>query len=171
MRSSYFAVFLAALFPCAVGRCETVVPENLVPPAEAKLSFIGHASGVQIYGCQASATGAPYVWVFSAPEANLTDDANKPIATHFAGPTWQSTDGSQVKGKAIAQAVPDPESIPWLLISAIEHKGSGMMSSITYIQRLHTKGGKAPASGCDASAAGEKRRVPYNADYYFYSTK
>jgi len=170
MRSAFIFVFIAAFLQSAGVRSETDVPENLTPPGNVKLVFRGHATGVQIYICQGSASGnGSESWVLSAPEAKLTDDTGKQIATHSAGPSWQATDGSEVKGKALAQATPDTESIPWLLIGAIEHKGSGMMSPITHIQRLHTKGGKAPAGGCDTQELGKKVSIPYTADYYFYS--
>jgi hypothetical protein len=105
----------------------------------------------------------------SAPDARLFDEGGRQIATHFAGPTWRSTDGSQVKGKVVAQESPDSDAIPWLLLTAIEHSGAGIMSNVDSIQRIDTKGGTAPVTGCDAQHQGEKTRVGYTADYVFYS--
>jgi hypothetical protein len=34
---------------------------------------------------------------------------------------------------------------------------------------VHTTGGIAPDSGCSAAAAGTLVRVPYTADYYFFT--
>jgi hypothetical protein len=34
---------------------------------------------------------------------------------------------------------------------------------------LHTSGGKAPSSGCDASHEGLEKRANYTADYLFYN--
>jgi hypothetical protein len=105
-----------------------------------------------------------------APEAQLLDESGQVIGHHFAGPSWQSTDESKVTGKVAARAdSPDPESIPWLLLTAADHSGNGLMSQVTHIQRLNTKGGKAPATGCDASHLGAETRVPYTADYFFYA--
>jgi hypothetical protein len=42
------------------------------------------------------------------------------------------------------------------------------MAEVTYIQRLNTAGGLAPASGCDASHIGATANVAYNAQYAFY---
>ena len=42
------------------------------------------------------------------------------------------------------------------------------MSGITYIQRVATQGGVAPASTCDASTAGRKEIVKYQGDYVFW---
>jgi hypothetical protein len=63
---------------------------------------------------------------------------------------------------------PEAGAIPWLLLEANEHQGSGVFSTITYIQRLATTGGIAPSEGCDAAHAGEETRVPYEATYAFF---
>ena len=141
------------------------IPENLKPPAGEKLAMKAHASGSQIYTCDGSQ------WTLTAPDANLFDDAGRRVGRHFAGPTWQSSDGSRVVGKAVANATVDAHSIPWLLVSAIDHSGQGAMAGVSSIQRVHTHGGKAPATGCDAGHKGEETRVAYTADYYFYSKK
>jgi hypothetical protein len=43
------------------------------------------------------------------------------------------------------------------------------MKQVSSIQRLSTKGGKAPVTGCDASHKDEKTRAHYTATYYFYT--
>jgi uncharacterized protein DUF3455 len=46
-----------------------------------------------------------------------------------------------------------------------------LLSKTTFIQRLNTKGGSAPAddAGCSAAAdVGYQLLVPYSADYYFF---
>jgi hypothetical protein len=91
------------------------------------------------------------------------------VGRHFAGPTWQGPDGSAVVAAGIERAdAPQPGAIPWLLLEATEHAGSGAFSAITYIQRLATAGGVAPAEGCDEAHAGEEAREPYEATYAFY---
>ena len=146
------------------------MPDQIKPPADQRLVLHTHASGVQIYVCQPTTGGdAHLAWVFSAPEATLTDDAGKAVAKHFAGPTWQSTDGSLVKGKVVSQSSPDPGSIAWLLLVAVDHSGVGVMSDVRTIQRLNTSGGKAPTTGCDLQHQGEKARINYTADYNFYA--
>ena len=69
------------------------------------------------------------------------------------------------------QDAPDPEAIPWLMLASETSSGpgSGVLGVITQIARLDTKGGKAPAAGCDATHLGAELRVPYEASYYFYS--
>ena len=96
----------------------------------------------------------------------------KAFGKHFAGPSWEANDGSRVTGKAVANVPsPDADSIPWLLVNILTHDGSGVLSRATSIQRVNTKGGKAPGSGCDASHTGQELRVPYEADYLFYAPK
>src|SRR5258708_38327440 len=77
-------------------------PENLKAPAGEEVILVAHATGTQIYVCQAGAD-QKFAWVFKAPEAELTDATGKKIAHHFAGPTWKHADGSEVKAKVAAK--------------------------------------------------------------------
>jgi len=156
----------------AQGPARPEVPESLKAPAGEELILLAHATGVQIYVCQAGAD-QKFGWVFKAPEAELTDSAGKKVVHHSAGPSWKHADGSEVKGKVIAkQDAPKPEAIPWLLLAAASHSGEGILSRITSIQRIHTEGGLPPsASTCEESANGKESRSAYSADYYFYAPK
>jgi len=146
------------------------VPDNLKAPAAEKVILHAHATGVQIYVCQA-ASEEKTAWVLKAPEADLTDATGKKIIHHFAGPTWKHIDGSEVTGKVVAkQDAPKPGSIPWLLLSAATHTGDGIMERVTTIQRILTEGGLPPmASDCNVAANGKEQRSSYSADYYFYA--
>ncbi len=146
------------------------IPPQLQPPATEQLVLQLHAKGDQVYTCKEGVT--QFAWTLKAPDAQLFDKEGKPFGKHFAGPSWQANDGSLVTGKAVANAPsPDPDSIPWLLVTVLTHDGSGVLSRATSIQRLNTKGGKAPASGCDSTHAGQEARIPYTADYLFYAPK
>jgi hypothetical protein len=146
------------------------VPQQLQPSANERFLFKVHAKGDQVYTCKGDAT--QFTWTLKAPDAQLFDKDDKPFGKHFAGPSWEASDGSRVTGKAVANAPsPDGDSVPWLLVKVLSHDGSGVLSSATTIQRLNTKGGKAPASGCDASHVGQEVRVSYSADYLFYAPK
>ena len=146
------------------------LPPQLQPPANEQLLLQVHAKGDQVYTCKSDA--AQFTWTLKAPDAQLFDKDGKPAGKHFAGPSWEATDGSRVSGKAVANVPsPDANSIPWLLVKVVAHEGAGVLSSATSIQRLNTKGGNAPASGCDASHVGQELRVPYSADYLFYGAK
>jgi hypothetical protein len=148
------------------------VPPQLQPPATEQLLLQVHAKGDQIYTCKDKGNAAQFAWTLEAPDAQLFDKDGKPFGKHFAGPSWEAQDGSRVTGKAVANAPsPDADSIPWLLVNIVGHEGAGVLSRATTIQRLNTKGGKAPATGCDASHAGREVRVAYSADYLFYAPK
>jgi uncharacterized protein DUF3455 len=156
------ALFLVLAFHCSA-QTPSAVPDNLKPPAGSTLLLHLHAAGDQIYTCDGSA------WVFTRPNAMLFDDSGQQVGSHFAGPTWAYADHSRVIGKAVANATPDPTAIPWLLLQATDHQGDGMMQRVTAIQRLDTKGGKAPTTDCDAEHKGQEARSHYTADYLFYT--
>jgi hypothetical protein len=146
------------------------LPTAIDVPAGQKLTFEALGVGVQIYRCGATPAGG-FAWTFVAPEATLYAGEvaeGDGVAHHFAGPTWEANNGGRVVGSAIGRATVDPTAIPWLLLKAVAHDGPGLFSEVTYIQRLDTVGGKAPASGCDASALGTLANVPYQAHYLFY---
>jgi hypothetical protein len=146
------------------------VPPQLQPPANEQLLLRVHAKGDQVYTCKGD--GAQFSWTLKAPDAQLFDKEGKVFGKHFAGPSWEANDGSRVTGKAIANAPSlDADSIAWLLVNVVSHEGSGALARATSIQRINTKGGKAPASGCDAAHSGAEVRAPYSADYVFYAPK
>ena len=146
------------------------MPQELRPPSNEQLLLQVHAKGDQIYTCKQGVT--QFAWTLKGPEAQLTDKDGKPFGKHYAGPSWEANDGSRITGKAAANAPsPDNDSIPWLLVTVVSHGGEGVLARVTSIQRLNTKGGTAPASGCDSAHAGQDVRVPYTADYLFYAPK
>jgi hypothetical protein len=159
---------LAAGFFFAFPANAQQVPKELQPPANELLLLQVHATGDQIYTCNAD--GLQFAWTLKAPEAQLVDKTGRPFGKHFAGPSWEANDGSRVTGKAVAN-VPSSEadSIPWLLVAVASHNGEGVLARATSIQRINTKGGKAPASGCDAAHVGQETRAPYSADYVFFA--
>jgi hypothetical protein len=146
------------------------VPNSVRAPVGEELVLQAHASGAQIYVCQKVGDGRAQ-WILKAPDAVLRDGKGIVIIHHYAGPTWKHKDGSMVTGKAVAHAdSPDPDSIPWLLVAATNHSGTGILTHVTSVQRIHTKGGQPPvAATCDGSKLGTEARSPYSADYYFYS--
>jgi hypothetical protein len=126
-------------------------------------------TGAQVYSCEASPSG--FGWRFKAPEATLLDGAGAEFGRHFSGPSWQARDGSTVVGEVLASdPAPQSSSIPWLLLRAKSHSGSGVFASVGYIARIRTDGGLPPADGCDTTHTGAERRVPYTAFYVFFSS-
>lgn len=148
------------------------VPDNLKTSATELLSSEAQGKGVQIYECRAGSDAKHFEWVFKAPEAELFDNSGRVIGKHYAGPTWESNDGSKVVGEVKGRySGPDPNAIPWLLLTAKSTSGNGVFSRVTSVQRLNTSGGKAPTEGCNQASADQEVRIPYKATYYFYVAK
>lgn len=123
--------------------------------------------GAQIYAC--SKTNDSYAWKLKAPDAVLYDADGKAVGKHFAGPTWQASDGSSVKAEAVSVSrSPDTHAVAWLVLHAKDHSGSGSMAAVDYIVRTNTTGGVAPQDGCDEAHADAEVRVPYTAAYLFF---
>jgi hypothetical protein len=144
------------------------VPPALAVPAGQHLALSLAAEGEQIYTCSAKDSGA-YEWSLSGPEAQLFDASHAQVGKHYLGPTWELNDGSKVVG-AVKQKVdaPEPDAVPWLLLEAKSASGPGLLEAVTFVQRLATHGGKAPATGCDAQHVGQQSRTPYQATYAFF---
>jgi len=153
----------------ACAGCPANVPAALDPPADVTIKATFAARGVQIYTCAAGASGAAPAWTLKAPHATLSTREGELAAIHFAGPSWEALDGSTITGAKLAgDPGPDPTAIPWLLLQVKTTQGTGLFSDVTYVQRLATSGGVAPAAGCDADHLGVETLVPYKADYVFY---
>jgi hypothetical protein len=168
IRRLAFAMLIAAVSCVSFSSAAQQVPQQLQPAVHQQLLVQVHAQGDQIYTCKTD--GAQFTWALKAPDAKLFTKDGKLFGKHFAGPSWQASDGSRITGKAIANAPsPDPDSIPWLLVNVVSHDGDGLLSRVTTVQRLNTKGGKAPASGCNSEHDGQEVRAPYSADYLFYT--
>ncbi|MBS1829659.1 MAG: DUF3455 domain-containing protein [Acidobacteria bacterium] len=189
------AVFAPALLalPAFAETATLKIPENLKPPAGNVAFMKGQAIGTQNYVCLPTANGL--AWTFHSPQATLfvshrfiNTEVHKQITTHYLSPnpgengtpraTWQSSlDSSAVWGRAIANSTDSnyvaPGAIPWLLLEVVGKRdglnGSNLMGWTTFIQRVNTAGGVAPATGCsEAAQVGSTVMVPYVTDYVFY---
>jgi hypothetical protein len=145
-------------------------PGGIAVPEGNKPFLVAHATGVQIYRCNGVS------WGLVAPRANLYGDNGQLIATHFGGPSWQAKDGSKVVAQRIKDPVTvDPTAIPWLLLEAKQATAGpdgDRLAGTTYIQRVATTGGLAPAaSTCTADTAGAEVEEPYTADYVFWKKR
>jgi Protein of unknown function (DUF3455) len=117
---------------------------------------------------------------YLSPATNPNEFATKPLP--FGSATWQSSlDSSRVWAQSL-NAIPagsDPScpnsgAIGCLLLQSIGSEngptGGKSMTRTTFIQRLNTQGGSAPATGCSvATDVGKQTLVPYTADYYFFA--
>jgi hypothetical protein len=173
MRStnSVASVLLSAFIVSGCASQQMVPPKAplaLQPPAGQSLYVEALATGVQIYECSQKADST-YEWIFKAPEASLVSRSGHVLGKHYAGPTWESIDGSTVIGEVKAKDPgPNPSSIPWLLLTVKANTGTGTFSAAKSIQRLTTVGGLAPTEPCNSSNPKQIARVSYTATYYFY---
>ena len=146
------------------------VPDTIAVEEGHKPFLALDAEGVQIYGC--TAAGGTYRWSLVAPRADLFDRNGKLVVTHFAGPSWQATDGSLVRAALERRVNLDPTAIDWFLLRvtfAAPGDDGGRLAGTTFIQRVGTTGGLAPASEtCNAGTVGTVVEVPYTAGYVFW---
>ena len=134
---------------------------SLAAPVGSTLVFHVYARGVQIYRW----TGTS--WQLYGPDAVLSADAegNSIVGTHSPGPTWETKSGSKAVGTVIGRCTVDPNAVQWLSLSA-KSSGSGVLSGVTFVQRVNTVGGKAPSTG--GTVIGQEISVSYSAEYFFY---
>jgi hypothetical protein len=162
LKQTFTAIALSAMAMAAIAKDNRApaAPPSLIVPEGNKVHFHANAIGVQIY------TWSGAAWVFKAPEAILFDNDGNSVGIHFAGPTWQTSSGSFVLGTRIAGATMDATAIPWLLLRGATSGGPGVLEGTTYIQRVNTVAGLAPAT--PGVNVGDEVRVPYAAEYFFY---
>ncbi|HWC15779.1 MAG TPA: DUF3455 domain-containing protein [Terriglobales bacterium] len=117
---------------------------------------------------------------FLSPNTHPNKFAPSPLA--FGNATWQSSfDSSKVWAQTVHAIPPDANtpscpntgSIACLLLQVIGADqgpaGGKFLTQTSFIQRLNTKGGSAPATGCSVSSdVGKQALVPYSADYFFF---
>jgi hypothetical protein len=121
----------------------------------------------------------PIMTHYLSPNTNPNEFAPKPLP--FASATWQSSaDGSKVWGQPLHAipagsdaSCPHRDAIACLLLQSIGSAegpaGGRILTGTSFVQRLNTQGGSAPATGCSAqSDVGKQTLVPYSADYYFF---
>ena len=181
------AITLTAALPRAHGDRPTPppVPDSIQVPAGHRVFASGRAFGTQDYVCLPATTGVAWS---GRPQATLLDEDDRQVMTHFlspnpvenglARPTWQdSKDTSAIWAEPIfSSSDPNyvaPGAIPWLLLRIVGADngptGGDRLTRATFIHRVNTVGGRAPATGClVAGDVGNRVYVPYEADYFFY---
>ena len=162
VRNAAVAVLLLSGSLVSSGAAETSLPDAIAAPGEAIVLTV-HAEGAQVYECKAGADGKP-AWTFREPIATLLVDG-KTVGRHYAGPSWELSDGSAVVGK-VAGSAPGATAndIAWLKLEVVSRRGNGALTAATTVQRINTRGGKLDGA-CDQPGA--FRSVPYSADYVF----
>ena len=138
------------------------LPAEIAAPGETAVVTL-HAQGAQLYECAATKDGN-FAWSFREPIAALLLDG-KTVGRHYAGPNWEYMDGSAVVAKVAGRAPgATPKDIPWLKLAVTQHRGKGMFSDVTTIQRINTAGGVMEGA---CSTVGTFYSAPYATDYVF----
>ena len=155
---------------------QSALPDPVKVPDGHKVMLETVGVGEITYECRAKTSSdanppaSGFEWVFVSPKAKLNDRRGKMIGKYFGPPaTWESLDGSKVSGAQVAVSPAVQGSIPLQLVKANPAMGAGQMQGVTYIQRVATQGGVAPAMACDASRLGHRNIVSYQADYIFWT--
>ena len=161
-KATVLAFLLLSGSPVSAPAAETPLPETIAAPGETIVLTV-HAEGAQVYECKMGADGKP-AWAFREPIATLMVDG-KTVGRHYSGPNWEHSDGSAVVGKAIGDAPgATTNDIPRLKLEVVSRRGNGILSGVTTVQRINTKGGKIEGA-CEKP--GTFISVPYSADYVF----
>ena len=148
-----------------------MLPDTMKVPVGHKIAMETVGVGLLTYECRVKKDMAgQFAWAFAGPDAKLMDRQGKQVGKYFGPPaTWEAMDGSKITGKQLAVAPGGAGNIPLQFVQANPAVGSGAMTGVTYIQRLKTQGGVAPATACGAANQGAKQTVNYQADYIFWT--
>ena len=162
-KSLFAALILAVALPASGAWAQAQQLPAAIAVSGATTVATFHGVGAQIYECKADPKGK-LTWTFREPIAALVQDG-KTVGRHYAGPTWEDNDGSKIVGKASGNAPgATANDVPWLKLDVVDKSGNGVLSNVTTVQRINTKGGAAKGA---CKTAGELRSVPYSADYVF----
>ena len=150
---------------------QAALPDAVKVPAGQKVALETVGVGEITYECrEKQAAAGQFEWAFVGPNAVLNDRGGKAIGKYYGPPaTWEAMDSSKVTGAQVAVAPATPGSIPLQLVKANPAMGQGAMTGVSYIQRVATQGGVAPASACGMDSKGRKEIVKYQADYIFWA--
>jgi hypothetical protein len=163
MKLRHCSVLLGALVAMRAG-ADVAVPEALAVATDMQLVLSTHAEGAQVYVCSPDAA-----WALKGPDAVLFDEKGGQIGKHYAGPSWELSDGSLVTGEAVGKDPgPDATAVPWLLLKVKTNSGKGLLAKAGMAQRIETKGGLPPKESCKP---GEETRSVYSATYRFFAVK
>lgn len=176
IRSAVPLAVAGLLAACAAPRmtaptfAQAGLPPAVQVPAGHRVAMETTGTGQITYECRARADRpGQHEWVFVGPDARLLDRAGRVVGRYYGPPaTWESLDGSRLTATQVAVAPADAGNIPLQLVKGNPATGQGAMQGVSFIQRVATRGGLAPAAPCTAATAGARQAVPYQADYIFY---
>lgn len=149
---------------------QSMLPDAVKVPAGHQVVMETVGAGDITYECRVKANmPGQYEWFFVGPDAKLMARNGQQVGKYYGPPaTWENMDGSKVTATQVAVAPNGAGNIPYQLVKANPAMGAGAMQGVSYIQRVDTRGGVAPAMPCAAGNMGQKQVVKYQADYIFY---
>lgn len=113
-----------------------------------------------------------YKWLATGPDAVLKDEKGNKLGEYSGPPAkWSFSDGSFVTGSQVSVSSNGEKNIPLQLVKADTSGGQGLLTTVSYVQRVNTKGGVAPSKKCSADNEGDKADVDYKAEYRFWKSK
>ena len=159
--------------PMAAPFSQEALPDTVKVPAGHRVAWETVGVGEITYECRAKAGAADaFEWVFVGPKADLRSRQGQVVGSYFGPPaTWAAQDGSSLTGAQLAVAPAGSGNIPLQLVKANPAKlvdGKGELQGVSYIQRVATRGGVAPAMACSSASIGQRQIVTYQADYIFW---
>jgi Protein of unknown function (DUF3455) len=174
--TALFSSLSALSFAQTAAFNQSALPDPVKVPSGNAVALETVGIGEITYECRdkkdANAQAGQMEWAFVGPMADLKDRSGKVIGKYFGPPaTWAANDGSSVSGAQVAVSPATAGNIPLQLVKANPanaNSGMGVMTGVTYIQRVATQGGVAPAMTCDAASKGKREIVKYQADYILY---
>lgn len=159
--------------PAPAAVAPDAVPDAIKLGPEYTLILTVTGTGTQTYEAKPTKDDPKkFEWVLKAPAAELTESGtNKKVGKHYAGPTFEHNDGSKVVGKITGKApAPNAADLDWVVADLTSTGGAGALAKAVKLQRVNTKGGKAPATA-EAADAGKEKVVPYSTTYKFFAKK
>lgn len=177
------SLLLAAAAASALGACgyrplqpynnQNDLPEAVRVPDGYRPVLEATSNGQLLYECQAVRRSPyEYEWLLRNPGVALTDTYGNRI-THKPGAraTWVHQDGSSVMSREFIEVPNGSHNLSLQRYKAETSETPGMLSNISYVQRLRTVGGWIAVTPCSAPQLGMRVTVPYEADYIFWRAK
>lgn len=148
---------------------------QLFVPAGLTKGLVLEGNGTATYVAEAStADSAKLVWKLKQTTAELSEFQPDPnakettITVHLTeGAVWTAVDGSSLGGRE-KRSVPAPVSISlaWASFEVLKTEGQGLLSGYSFVQRVQTHGGAAPAT--PPAHQEDTTQVRFAAEYWFY---
>ena len=111
-----------------------------------------------------------YKWTMTGPKADLRNTKGEKIGDYSGPPArWSHKDGSFITGSQVAVSPNGSKNIPLQLVKADVAGGQGALTGVSYVQRVNTQGGVAPAKKRSADNDGVKAEVSSRAESRFWA--